>query len=46
MGKPYSPEKLRAILANPSGTTSANPAIDAIGIMPNMKQIIIDIIGL
>jgi hypothetical protein len=39
-GSPLSPEKLREILTNPGGTPSTNPAVDSIGIMPNLAQII------
>ena len=45
-GNPLSPEKLRNILTNSGGTPSANPAIDMIGIMPNLAQIIIDKFGI
>lgn len=45
-GKVYSPEKLRDILSDPStGTLSANPTNDKIGVMPNLKAILDKIIG-
>jgi len=38
---PFSPAALRRILSDPAnGTTSANPANDRIGVMPDLKKII------
>jgi hypothetical protein len=37
----FSPWQLRAILSNPAnGTASQNPAVDRIGVMPNLRAII------
>ena len=40
-GYRFSPLQLRAILSNPAtGTPSSNPAVDRIGVMPNLNSII------
>jgi hypothetical protein len=44
-GAPLSPAKLRAVLSDPAtGTASATPATDEIGVMPNLRAIIEDVL--
>jgi hypothetical protein len=46
LGYRYSPARLRAILSDPAtGTSSGNPAVDRIGVMPNLRHIIDDVLG-
>lgn len=41
LGFRFSPKRLRAILSNPAtGTLSSNPAVDRIGVMPDLQSII------
>ena len=42
----YSPLQMRLILSNPvTGTPSGNPAVDEIGVMPDLQQILQSILG-
>ncbi|WP_410991109.1 S8 family serine peptidase [Bacillus cereus] len=45
-GKPYTPAQIKAMLKDPTGqpTLSANPEFDRIGVMPNLKGIIDNLI--
>ena len=46
-GTRFSPRFLRAVLSDPAtGTTSANPASDRIGVMPDLQQITGSVLGL
>jgi serine protease len=46
IGFRYSPRQLRAILSDPAtGTASANPATDLIGVMPDLKAIIDNVLN-
>lgn len=46
-GYRYSPYQLRSILSDPAnGTASNNPAVDRIGVMPNLRTIIDTVIGI
>lgn len=45
-GQRLSPGQMRAILGDPAnGTASANPAVDRIGVMPNLRAIIDRVLG-
>jgi serine protease len=47
LGARFAPWQLRAILADPAtGTPSANPAVDRIGVMPNLRAIIDDVLNI
>ena len=40
-GRAFTPQQLQAILRNPAtGTASANPSVDRVGLMPNLRAII------
>lgn len=44
-GAPLSPGQLRAVLSDPAtGTASNNPVVDEIGVMPNLRSIIEDVL--
>ena len=44
-GPPLSPRQLRALLSDPAtGTASNNPAADEIGVMPDLRSIIEDVV--
>jgi len=46
VGYRFSPRQLRAILSNPAiGTLSNNPAVDRIGVMPNLRAIIDNVLN-
>lgn len=46
-GSRLAPGPLRALLSNPTfGTPSANPAADRIGVMPDLRRIVLDHFGL
>ncbi|MCR6850426.1 S8 family serine peptidase [Bacillus sp. IBL03825] len=43
-GNPYKPDELRNILSSPStGTQSKNPSIDRIGVLPDLKSILLNL---
>lgn len=45
-GQRLSPGQMRALLSNPAnGTSSANPPVDRIGVMPNLRAIIDTVLG-
>jgi len=47
LGYRFSPKQLRAILSDPAtGTASNNPAVDRIGVMPNLQAIIQNVLNL
>jgi serine protease len=47
LGARFAPWQLRALLSDPTtGTASANPAVDRIGVMPNLRTIIDDVLNL
>jgi hypothetical protein len=40
LGQRFDPKALRALLSDPANTSSKTPAVDRIGVMPNLKYII------
>ena len=47
LGSRFAPGQLRAILSDPAtGTASADPAVDRIGVMPNLRAIIDTVLNL
>jgi serine protease len=46
LGRRLSPAEMRALLSDPNiNTPSANPGVDRIGVMPNLKRILQDALG-
>jgi serine protease len=47
LGRRLSPGEIRALLSDPNiNTPSANPGVDRIGVMPNLKHILQDALGI
>jgi serine protease len=47
LGFRFSPRQIRAILSNPAnGTASGNPAVDMIGVMPNLQALIDNVLNI
>jgi serine protease len=47
LGSRFTPDQVRAILGDPAnGTWSSNPAADRIGVMPDLRKILINEFGI